>query len=129
METPRYVGHYFYLLKPDDWRANVGFTEEMAAANDKLFNTSDENETAAILGHWLEKWQPCLFGRIAAKSNAITYCFLTEDDLQESDEVISDKIQSKRLEWTRHGFEGRKSGFIILAISPRLASALPSPGC
>jgi hypothetical protein len=127
MEIPRYVAHYFSLLKNDDWRAKVGFSDEIATANDKLFNSRDENETAAVLGHWLEKWQPCLFGRIAAKSNALTYCFLTDDDLQESDEFISDKIQSKRLEWMRHGFEGRKSGFIILVISPRLVSALPSP--
>lgn len=127
MNTPNSVAHYFSLLKPDDWRANVGFSSEIQLANDNLFEARNDNDAAAFLGQWLERWQPCLFGRIAAKSDALTYCLLTEDDLRESDEFISNKIQSKRLEWTRHGFEGRKSGFIILAISPLLVSAVPSP--
>lgn len=127
MDTPNSVAYYFSLLKPDDWRTNVGFTSDIKAANDSLFEARDDTEAAAFLGHWLERWQPCLFGRIAAKSDALTYCFLSEDDLRESDEFISNKIQSKRLEWTRYGFEGRKSGFVILTISPALASAKPGP--
>jgi hypothetical protein len=127
MDTSNSVAHYFSSLEPDDWRKNVGFSPEIESANTCLFQTRSDAEAAAVLGRWLEKWQPCLFGRIAAKSDALTYCFLTENDLRESDEFISTKIQSKRLEWTRHGFEGRKSGFILLAISPMLVSAVPSP--
>jgi len=127
MDIPNSVAHYFSLLKPDDWRTSVGFTSEIKSANDNLFEARDDTEAAEFLGQWLERWQPCLFGRIAAKSDALTYCFLTEADLRKSDEFISNKIQSKRLEWTRHGFEGHKSGFIILAISPLLVSAVPSP--
>src|SRR5215212_6105179 len=127
MDSPNSVAYYFSLLEPDAWRSNVGFSTEIELANANLFQTHDDTVAAAILTPWLERWQPCLFGRIAAKSDALTYCFLSENDLQESDEFISNKIQSKRLEWTRHGFEGRKSGFIVLAISPLLASAVPSP--
>src|ERR1041385_431198 len=127
MDTPNSVAHYFSLLAPDVWRNNVGFSPEIELANASLFQARSDAEAAAILGQWLEKWQPCLFGRIAAKSDALTYCFLTENDLRESDEFISNKIQSKRLEWTRLGFEGCKSGFVVLAISPQLASAVPSP--
>jgi hypothetical protein len=47
--------------------------------------------------------------------------------LEQSDEAIREKIQTSRLEWTREGFEGKKSGFIILAVSPRIAYARPSP--
>lgn len=127
MDTPNSVAHYFSLLEPDDWRNNVGFSPEIELANANLFQTHNDSTAAAILAPWLERWQPCLFGRIAAKSDALSYCFLSENDLRESDEFISQKIQSKRLEWTRQGFEGRKSGFIVLAISPLLASAVPSP--
>lgn len=127
MDTSKSVAHYFSLLEPDDWRNTVGFSPEIELANTRLVQARNDAEAAAVFGQWLEKWQPCLFGRIAAKSNALTYCFLTEDDLRESDEFISNKIQSKRLEWTRHGFKGRKSGFIIIAISPLLVSAVPNP--
>jgi hypothetical protein len=52
---------------------------------------------------------------------------MNEADLEQSDEAIREKIQTSRLEWTREGFEGKKSGFIILAVSPRIAYDRPSP--
>lgn len=120
------VADYFSLLESDEWRERVGFSQEIEVANQELFRPGlTEADAAQILGKWLEKYQPCLFGRIAAKSGALSYCFLTEDDLRQTDEFIKDKIQSKRLEWTHEGFEGRKSGFVILIISPTLASARP----
>lgn len=122
------VAQYFSQLKPDEWRAKVGFSPEVEAVNRKLFEP-DLTEAGAVdaLGAWLRRHQPCLFGRIAAKTGALSYCILTEDELQQPDEFIKDKIQSRRLEWTREGFNSQKSGFIILAISPLIASALPGP--
>jgi hypothetical protein len=120
------VADYFSLLESDRWRAQAGFSPEVEIANQELFRPGmTDAGFAEILGKWLEKHQPCLFGRIAAKSGVISYCFLTEDDLRQPDEFIKDKIQSKRLEWTREGFEGRKSGFVILAVSPTIACARP----
>ena len=52
---------------------------------------------------------------------------LNKSDLEQSDEAIREKIQTSRLEWTRKGFEGKKSGVIILAVSLRIAYARPSP--
>lgn len=128
MNQPHSVADYFSLLELDEWRARVGFSQEIADANQELFRLGlTDGGAAQILGKWLERHQPCLFGRIAAKTGAISYCFLTEDDLRRPDEFIKDKIQSKRLDWMREGFEGRKSGFVILAISPALASARPGP--
>lgn len=122
------VAHYFSQLKLDDWRVQTGFSPEVEAVNRELFRTNlAENEAIEVLSKWLQKYQPCLFGRIAAKVGALSYCILNEDDLRQSDEFIKSKIQSKRLEWTRAGFDGQKSGFIILAISPVIASALPGP--
>ena len=122
------VSHIFSQLKPDDWRAEVGFSAEVEAANQRLFEPRiPEAESIQVLSEWLQKHQPCLFGRIAARLGSISYCVLTEADLQQSDEIIKDKIQNARLQWTHDAFEGRKSGFIILVVSPRIANALPGP--
>lgn len=128
MNEPRSVANYLSLMEPDEWRARVGFSPEVEAVNRELFRPGLPEEDAAwLVGKWLERHQPCLFGRIAAKAGALGYCILNEDELRRSDEFIKDKIQARRLEWTRAGFEGRKSGFVILAVSPTLASARPSP--
>src|ERR1700742_1449374 len=111
------VAHYLSQLRPDDWRTTAGFSPDVEAANQKLFDSQiSEAESIQVLGEWLQKYQPCLFGRIAAKLGSISYCILSEADLQQPDEVIKEKIQEARLEWTREGFEGRKSGFVILAV-------------
>jgi len=122
------IAHYLAQLKPDDWVQQVGFSLEVEAANRSLFESgASEAESSRILSDWLQAHQPCLFGRIAAKHGALSYCILNESDLEQSDEAIREKIQTSRLEWTREGFEGKKSGFIILAVSPRIAYARPSP--
>src|SRR5437016_3161692 len=113
-------------LHPDPWRAAVGFAPEVALANAQLFEPGiAEGEAVRVLSDWLQRYQPCLFGRIGAKVGLISYCILTEGDLRGSDETIRDKIQESRTRWTREGFEGRKSAFVILAISPTVAVALP----
>jgi hypothetical protein len=128
MTESRSVADYFPLLEPDEWRARAGFSPEVEAANRELFRPGlPEEDAARLLGKWLERHQPCLFGRIAARAGALGYCVLSEDDLRRPDGFIKDKIQARRLEWTRDGFEGRKSGFVILAVSPALASARPGP--
>ena len=104
-------------LEPDPWRQETGFSPEVEAANLELFASEASDETkAAVLNAWISKHQPCLFGRIAAKRETLAYCILSESDLQESDDFIREKIQRSRLEWTRSGYEGLKSGFVILAV-------------
>jgi len=128
MNQPRSVADYVSLLEPDEWRARVGFSPEVEAVNQELFRPGlTEEDGARLLGKWLERHQPCLFGRIAARAGALSHCILSENELRKSDQSIKDKIQARRLEWTREGFEGRKSGFVILAVSQALASARPGP--
>jgi hypothetical protein len=122
------ISCFFSQLRPDDWRASVGFSPEIEEANEKLFRPGiADAEAEQVLSFWLQKHQPCLFGRIAAKLGAISYCILSEADLGQSDEFIKEKIQAARLAWTQDGFDGKKSAFIILAVSPRIANALPGP--
>lgn len=122
------ISHLYSQLEPDGWRNVQGFSPEVEEANRRLFEPGiSDAEAEQVLGTWLQKHQPCLFGRIAAKLDGISYCILREADLGRPDEFIKDKIQAARLAWTRDGFDGKKSAFIIIAVSPRIASALPGP--
>ena len=122
MET---VAHLISNLTADPWRAEVGFSEDIENAHKSIFD-AEEAEISEALRTWLQRFQPCLFGRIAARLDLITYCVLTESDLASSDTEIHTKIQKARLEWTKAGYDGRKSAFIIIATSPAIANAEPN---
>ena len=112
---------------PDSWRAEVGFSDDIRAANDELFlAASDSRKQKQILNDWIRKHQPCLFGRAAAAQNAISYCIIGEADIQRGDEYVRELIQAGRLAWTREAFEGKKSAFVLLIVSPRMTVAKPS---
>src|SRR2546426_9574466 len=92
-----HVADFLDALHPDPWRSEVGFAPEIASANAQLFEHGiGEVEAVRVLNDWLQKYQPCLFGRIGAKVGLMSYCILTETDLRGSDEAISDKIQMAR---------------------------------
>jgi hypothetical protein len=112
-------------LVPDPWRSQTGFSPDITQHTEQLFGATTDDERAAILGGWLEKHQPCLFGRVAAKKGLISYCFLTEDELTASDLVVRSKIQNARSLWTRLAYEGKRSAFVLVALSRNLVSALP----
>jgi hypothetical protein len=119
------IADLFKQLKPDVAREQLQFSKEMAEAHEKMFATTNPNEISAVLAQWLTRHQPCLFGRMSAKASLMSYGILTEADLTGTDEAIRDKIQDARSQWTRDGFEGKKSGFVVLAVSPTLATAAP----
>lgn len=120
------VAELYARIVVDPWRAQAGFSPEMAEANDRLFAAGDDTETiAAILSTWLKAHQPCVFGRLAAKLDLLSFCILTAADLCSSDEAIRDKIQEARCVWLAKGHKGHKSGFILLAAAPVLTQALP----
>lgn len=122
-----YISEILERLRPDPWRVEVGFSPELEAAHEAMFKPQiSEADLIAAVAAWLQRHQPCLFGRIAAKLGLLSYCILTDADLHQSDHKIKEKIQSARLQWTRDAYEGKKSGFVILAVSNKLASALPN---
>lgn len=113
-------------LTEDPWRDRVGFSDSVNDANNRLFSPEiSEAHSIEVVNEWLQHHQPCLFGLIAARLGLISYCLLAEADLMESDQFISDKIQAARSQWTAKGFEGRKSAFIVLAISSKVVNARP----
>jgi hypothetical protein len=120
------LAEWFEQLQTDDWRKEVGFTPNLQAALEKTLTPDVSDETVtAVLSDWLSKFQPCLFGRIAAKQGLIQYCFLREEDLLASDDVVSDKIRRARLDWIRRGWNGEASAFVIVVLSARIANAIP----
>jgi len=114
-------------LEPDTWRETNPFEVSMRDANERLFACTRTADAEGVLNEWLASHQPCLFGRSAARQGLLSHCFLFESDLMNSDTHIREVIQGARTEWTRRGFNGEKNGFVISAISPRLAHARPGP--
>jgi hypothetical protein len=113
-------------LTEDRWRGTEGFSHEIAECHATMFDkASTSRDIESCLSGWLQKYQPCLFGRIAAKVGLLSYCVLTETDLKEGDEHVQARIQTARTEWTRLGFQGKKSGFVILVVSPTIANSIP----
>src|SRR5580658_2594408 len=112
-------------LVPDPWRVENGFSADIAAATERLLTATTDDERGVVLGEWLERYQPCLFGRVAARKGLVSCCFLTESDLEGSDLTIRAKIQSARTLWTRLAYEGKRSAFILIAISDTLVNASP----
>jgi hypothetical protein len=115
-------------LTRDSWRDQVGFSPEVQAAIDVTLKSKSDEDIKAALNGWVSSHQPCLFGRIAAKRSAITYCLIPEEMLYGDEKVLRDHIQRARLEWIRAGWEGKSSNFIKAVLSSRLAFASPSGG-
>lgn len=117
------VQHLLHAIKADPWRAAVGYSDDVAEAQKQMFSSNSDDEIAAVLNNWIQRHQPCLFGRLAARSNQLSYCIVREHELQRDDQFIRDKIQERRTDWTRHAFKGDRSGFVILVVSESLANA------
>lgn len=113
-------------IEPDPWRSKTGFSSEMRAALDVTLNSKSFEEIESALTAWIRKYQPCLFGRIAAKQSAITYCLITEEMLCGDEAKLKDHIREARRRWTAAGFDGASSNFVIAVLSKRLAFGLPS---
>jgi len=112
-------------LEPDPWRKEQGFSPEIESTLNEL-ESAPLDAQVEILNRWIANHQPCLFGRIAAKHSAITYGLISDAALDQQDERIEELIQDARLNWTRAGFDGLSSNFIIVLLSRRLATAVPN---
>ena len=98
----------------------------MEAALGRMSEVSSEAERSAVLNDWLQHYQPCLFGRIAAQRGLMSYCILTTADVEKGDDSVRDKIQAARTAWSKAAFDGARSGFLIAVVSPQLVNAKPN---
>jgi hypothetical protein len=112
-------------LPTDPWRKQVPFSPELAEASKLLFEARTVQDRERALSDWLQSHQPCLFGRVAASLGLMHYCILTPDELNGEDEGIFNRIREERLSWHKAGWNGQKSGFVILALSENIALGRP----
>lgn len=111
-------------LTEDPWRQGHPFSDDMRTCHEILFRVgASRSEMEQALNDWLGKEQPCLFGRMEAKQRRLAYCLLTENDLQRGDDLVRARIQEDRLAWKGRARDGESHGFIIVAISPGIATA------
>jgi hypothetical protein len=120
------VSQLLRQLEPDGFRDRTPFETSIAVTADRLLKSTSYDDSAIALSEWLGRFQPCLFGKITARLGGLAYCFLSESDLEQSDEHIHDKIQEARRRWRRKAFAGDASGFVILAVSQKIATAVPN---
>ncbi len=84
----------------------------------------------ARLRQWLNRFQPCMFGRLGARSRqGIRYdmCWITRDDLLLGTEHVLGKIQRARSEWKERAAEGRVHGLLTVFNAIEFAYAMPGP--
>jgi hypothetical protein len=113
-------------LEDDPFREQTPFTADLEVATSSLLNATTDSDRTKVISDWLAKHQPCLFGKIAAKLGGLSFCFLSEANLRESDEEIRVKIQADRRRWRAKAYKGDSSGFVIVALSKRICSAVPN---
>jgi hypothetical protein len=112
------------------------FGQDIDAAHAVLLDPAATAEVKkATLLTWIQKFQPCLFGRLAARQDmgtpaskglAIDIALVEERDLEEGEARVASLIRSRRRAWKDRASRGESSAFLILFNSRKLAYALPS---
>lgn len=115
-------------LEDDPWRREHPFSADINTACDVLLNpyARDDERRIAICG-WLAKFQPCVFGQVAAKSNRLFISIVDEKLLDQGDKAVKEKLQSDRRTWKQWSLgEKGKHGFLLVVLSPKLHYAAPN---
>lgn len=114
----------------DRFRSRRPFSPDLEAVQAVLFSPKHSRQVkiAAYRG-WLEKNQPCVFGKTAATNKGVYICLLEEHEIlrmTRGDADVRDTIQDHRQVWKRLALEGRVSSFLILLTSKQLVSKEPN---
>jgi hypothetical protein len=114
----------------DRFRSRRPFSEDIEAIHAILFNPKyDRQRKIRAYRGWLEKNQPCVFGRVAATNKNVFMCLLEEDEIlrmKRGDEDVMDTIQDHRQVWKRYALDGLHSSFILLLTSKNLITKEPN---
>jgi hypothetical protein len=121
-------------LTEDTWRKDNRFSADLTDVNGLLFNSFATNgQREEQLRNWLQSFQQCFFGRIAAAMGLLHFCILTHDDfMNRTDRQIQKVIRDELLQWKRRSLNPRAyqsspaHGFVLVAASQRLANAAPN---
>jgi hypothetical protein len=114
----------------DKWRQSVGFSPDIDLAHEVLlYPKSSLAEKELALGLWLQRHQPCMFGRIAAKQGKMHYCILTGEHLSKSDDEIRGFISEENKLWKHRALLGgatTRHGFMLVILDEDIAFAEPN---
>src|SRR5208282_1146832 len=89
-------------LAPDPWGRANGFSPEIADVHQAAWKASiSDSEVSNLVAAWIRRFQPCIFGRLAASqaNDFLSFCVLNDGDLRRPDTEIQEKIQEHRLDW------------------------------
>jgi hypothetical protein len=115
-------------LSGDRRRIDQGFSDDIKVACEVLLNpfASTEQSKEAIYA-WLSKFQPCLFGRIAAKDRKIFISLVDENLIKKGDDAVKAKIINDKKKWKHWSASATfEHSFLLLVISTRLFNAEPN---
>jgi len=113
----------------DNFRKRRPYSRDMAETQTSLFGgTYTRREKVQTYRKWLESFQPCVFGRIAAKNKNVFICIIEEHEIinmKGGDNDLRDTIQDFRQAWKRWALDGFSSSFLIVLVSPSIVIAEP----
>src|SRR5436190_3009558 len=109
----------------DPARQALGFEAVLERAQDDLLRATNDVDRARILGDWLGNYQPCMFGKVAARKGQLALCFVTDEHISQGDEAVHAHIHREKLRWRRQAARGLQSGFVVIAVSAAIAYASP----
>jgi hypothetical protein len=133
MRATHLIRDLFRRLTEDEWRRQHPFSAEITTVNAVLFHpfaTAADKQEALI--PFMQRHQPCLFGRVAAANNALHFVFLEEDDLRQSDQHIAERIQHGRRSWWQRSRSPHQNvstpahGLVLCVLSQRVNFAEPN---
>ena len=120
-------------LSEDSWRRSNPFSNEVQIAHAVAFHPfASDAERQEAMNLWIQRHQPCLFGRIGAAVNRLHFAFLDDDKLRDSDQQIAAHIEDGRRAWwqrsisPRDGLSTPAHGLVLAVISPRVSLAEPN---
>lgn len=120
-------------LNEDEWRKTNKFSDDVSTVNEVLFNTyATAGQCERQLLSWFQRFQSCLFGRIAAAKEFIHFCIIRDRDImRKTDQEIAGMISSALVEWKKRSvrpsedFSTPAHGFVLAVCSPHVANAAP----
>lgn len=115
-------------IERDPWRSKNPFSAETVTACEVLLNpfARDDERKEAIRG-WLAKYQPCVFGQVAARGDRLFISIIDEALIQAGDAAIREKLRQDKRTWKQWSMEGKgMHGFLVVVVSSRLHYGAPN---
>ena len=119
-------------LEEDKWRKENPFSVELAKVQQILTHAyASDSQKIGAMESWLQRHQPCVFGRIAAANHGMHFCILTDEDILNSDDHVASRIHRALLDWKRRslrpaaGLPLPAHGFMLVIASEKVALARP----